>query len=1003
MNVELAIRHGSSLCLRNCPWYVAVQEVPEPLLGRPVLQALGLDTRATLEAASIEHDGVVDLAQILSPEELKEGTIARVVEGGIFHQTAPKLNAIEEDLPVCEIGVDDKEEIDDAFKELIRSAKENGFKRHEELGHLLKKHRGVFRCRLGHDPPAKVEPINVSLQKDARPVRCKVRSYSNEQRNVMKEFIDNAVEMGYLRKNANSTWTAAPLLVPKPYPKPGAAKYRIAFDLRHINLVTVPQSWPMPQLDSELQDMQDTKCYAVMDFTSSYWQMPLNQKSQEFHSVITPFGVFSPTRTLQGARNSAANFQSRVEPCFNSINERVKAWLDDFILFTRSEQEHLETLDSFLRICGEVGLKVSPRKSKLFVKEAKWCGRVISAKGMRMDPRHAEGLAKTHKPLTADELSQFLNCTQWMSQCILDFAARVQPLRDMLEKAYEEVGKQKTNAIRKIPVSSLGWNSNHSAAFDWIQQSLKNAVWLAHMDAKKPLCIFTDASDQHWAAVVTQCAEDDLQKPIGDQRHIPLAFLGAQFTGASQDWSTIEKEGFAIYQTFKKLDYLLMASDNTRLYTDHSNLLYVFHPRSMEPGLGRHVVSKLQRWALYLSQFQYCIEHIRGELNVMPDIMTRWYKGYRGSRAKPEKRMVRRLVIQHEHVQSPLSEDFTKPKSEDIACVQEKFKNQAPQESVLKENLLYFKDKIWVPDEGHELQSKILVLGHCGKVGHRGSRAKASMVKECFTWSNLEQDCAAFVRNCIHCITAFSGNSIPRPFAGTLHAKKPNEILHFDYLYMGKGLSDFWYLLLLKDNFSGYAWLVPFKKANAENAAQAISNWISTFTPMQAWVSDQGSHFKNEILEILRDSYHIHHHFTVAYSPWCIGTVERRCSEVLRVVKVIHSERKWAPQDWPRLVKLAQAVINEAPLERLGKREDGTFRTLLEVMTGDKPNRDLFAVEKFNFLPDKESPSSIQMCRKRWMKCTVTLKRICMQIESGHVISITSTQISNQSTSHLAT
>lgn len=48
---------------------------------------------------------------------------------------------------------------------------------------------------------------------------------------------------------------------------------------------------------------------------------------------------------------------------------------------------------------------------------------------------------------------------------------------------------------------------------------------------------------------------------------------------------------------------------------------------AMEPSLGRHKVLKVVRWALVLSAFHYCIEHVPGDSNVWQDIMTRWMRG----------------------------------------------------------------------------------------------------------------------------------------------------------------------------------------------------------------------------------------------------------------------------------------------------------------------------------------------------------------------------------------
>lgn len=87
----------------------------------------------------------------------------------------------------------------------------------------------------------------------------------------------------------------------------------------------------MPNIDSEL-----VCCFSSIDFVSRYWQLPLDEKSQKMHTFMTAKEFGMPTRTLQGARNSGANFQSRVEPRFADIRQSLRAWLDDFAVHAPS-------------------------------------------------------------------------------------------------------------------------------------------------------------------------------------------------------------------------------------------------------------------------------------------------------------------------------------------------------------------------------------------------------------------------------------------------------------------------------------------------------------------------------------------------------------------------------------------------------------------------------------------------------------------------------------------
>lgn len=151
------------------------------------------------------------------------------------------------------------------------------------------------------------------------------------------------------------------------------------------------------------------------------------------------------------------------------------------------------------------------------------------------------------------------------------------------------------------------------------------------------------------------------------------------------------------------------------------------------------------------------------------------------------------------------------------------------------------------------------------------------------------------------------------------------------------------YILVLLDDFSGYKWLCPTSAANAEHAAKCIAKWIEVFTVMDVWVSDQGSHFKNSVMDILAESYGIRHHFTLTYSAWTNGTVERVNREVLRATRALMSEYRLAPKDWPDCVRIVQKTLDESPLERLGKSLDGATRSPLQVMTGIKPNSKILA------------------------------------------------------------
>ena len=949
VDTELHIRHGSALTLRGVRWLVTNQAVGDPLLGRPILEALGLNTRDILAAAAEKHAGVVDVAALFGAGSYHKprGKVARILEG-VYHADGGADDAdLDENDGWLDLGPEDPSEKEKVLAQKILEAREQGMteKGHKELQGLLPEFGDIIKLELDAGEPADIEPLRVNLKPDAIPVRAKQRRYPPPKKEFMARYVRQLLKLGFVKKATAPEWVSAPLIVPKRPP----AMYRLTVDYRPVNNATLQTFWPMPNIEAELSDARGAKAFASIDFCSGYWQAPLHEDSQPLFAFMTPDGVVMPTRTTQGGTNSAANFQEKVAECFSELRDNFKAWIDDFMIFAEDEKHLLRVLRRFFEICRKRRLIVSLPKSDFFLTEATWCGRIIDTDGVRFNPSNLSGLKDCDLPRTAGELCEYVHGASWISTGIPRFAERSAPLREILEVAYAKAGgSRKKKKISKFLLSDLGWDKKHEAAFNDIQEQLQEATRLAHRDRAMSLCVHADASDKHWAVCATQCNPSELSKPISDQVHQPLAFLSGTFSEREVHWTTYEREAFAVVQAFRKLDYLLACDPTTRIFTDHRNLLFAFNPVAMEPSLGRHKVLKVIRWALFLSAFNYRIEHVPGDSNIWPDIMTKWMRGYRKALAVRRVTASRRVtaVLPFNGVTVPPdSPEFEWPSATEIACAQDDHKGSAPVIAHTEDSgILVIKGAVWIPDDCVNLKLRLLTIAHAGTAGHRGSETTWHALRERFTWTDLRDDVRSFVSSCLLCVLAKSGNKVPRPLSTTLHGTKPNEVIHFDYLFLGDSEHDHKYVLVVKDDLSGYCWLEPTTSADSEHTAEVLARWNRVFTAPNVWVSDQGSHFKNAVLLNLAKTHRIRHNFTVAYSPWANGTVESLMRSILSATRAMIAELKLAPQDWTSVIPAIASALNEASLDRLGRRPDGIARSPLEVMTGILPSRPVLRI-----------------------------------------------------------
>jgi transposase InsO family protein len=236
---------------------------------------------------------------------------------------------------------------------------------------------------------------------------------------------------------------------------------------------------------------------------------------------------------------------------------------------------------------------------------------------------------------------------------------------------------------------------------------------------------------------------------------------------------------------------------------------------------------------------------------------------------------------------------------------------------------------LWNTECAVEVQLRLCVEAHSRSTGHREYEETLGAIKEYVAWTTVAKDVKVFVQNCLHCVATIRGDKVPRPLSTQLHATKPNEILHFDFLYIWLSRDGkYQYLLLLKDDLSGYLWFVPCRTADAAATVDALMRWLAVIDVVLLCISDRGSHFKNEVVQRVQRELKTKHHFTTASCPWSNGIIESACKQVIRAFREVLSELKMYADEWPEVVNMVQNVLNNSLSARLNKR------TPMQVFTG---------------------------------------------------------------------
>ena len=97
------------------------------------------------------------------------------------------------------------------------------------------------------------------------------------------------------------------------------------------------------------------------------------------------------------------------------------------------------------------------------------------------------------------------------------------------------------------------------------------------------------------------------------------AIISRSLAKAEAHYSQIEREALAIVFAVKRLHIYLFGRSFV-LCSDHKPLLHIFGEKY---GLSATAVSRLQRWAVILSEYDYVFEHISGSSNAVADCLSR--------------------------------------------------------------------------------------------------------------------------------------------------------------------------------------------------------------------------------------------------------------------------------------------------------------------------------------------------------------------------------------------
>ncbi|WVZ81255.1 hypothetical protein U9M48_028649 [Paspalum notatum var. saurae] len=431
----------------------------------------------------------------------------------------------------------------------------------------------VFLEELPRLPPDRDVEFAIELVPSTAPVSR--RPY----RMALDELKELKLDKGFIRPSS-SPWGCPALFVEK---KDQGGK-RLCVDYRPLNAVTIKNKYPLPHIDILFDQLAGAKVFSKIDLRSGYYQIKIREEDIPKTAFSTRYGLYEYLVMSFGLTNAPAFFMYMMNSVFmNELDKFVVVFIDDILIYSKSEEEHKEHLRIVLARLREHKLYAKFSKCAFWLKEVSFLGHILSEKGVAVDPSKVKDVLNWKQPETVTEIRSFLGLAGYYRRFIKDFSKTAKPMTSLTKKNAKYV-----------------WNSNCEEAFQTLKKLLTSAPVLAQPDVTKPFDVYCDASGSGLGCVLMQEGR-------------VIAYASRQLRRHEANYATHDLELAAVVHALKIWRHYLLGN-TCHIYTDHKSLKYIL----TQPELNM----RQRRWLELIKDYDLEIHYHPGKANVIADALS---------------------------------------------------------------------------------------------------------------------------------------------------------------------------------------------------------------------------------------------------------------------------------------------------------------------------------------------------------------------------------------------
>jgi len=428
----------------------------------------------------------------------------------------------------------------------------------------------------------------IELIPGSEPKSSKVYPLSLVEQKELDSFLEENLRTGRICPSKS------PMAAPVFFIKKKDGSLRLVQDYRALNSMMVKNKYPLPLISELISQLCRARYFTKLDVRWGFNNVRIKPGDEWKAAFRTNRGLFEPLVMFFGMTNSPATFQTMMNDIFQDLIAEgiMVVYLDDILIFTRTEEEHAKAIRQVLQVLQEHKLFLRLEKYEFCKEQIEYLGLVISENEVSMDPVKVAGVREWPTPENKMDIQAFLGFINFYRRFIRDFSAKARPLFDL---------------TRSKQVWT--WSGREQTAFEDLKMAVTTAPVLMSPQDSEPFRVEADSSDFATGAVLSQ-------QSTTDGKWHPIAFYSKSLSSVERNYKIHDKEMLAIIRALEEWRHFLEgATHPVEIWTDHKNLEYFMTAKKLN--------HRQAHWSLHLARFDFLLHHRPRHAMGKPDALSR--------------------------------------------------------------------------------------------------------------------------------------------------------------------------------------------------------------------------------------------------------------------------------------------------------------------------------------------------------------------------------------------